>query len=130
MSTPHEFGPEDNRVFGDLAARMLSVGTATTVFGVGALVVAAMQISAGTKLAGPIALALSATFLIATGVWSRRAGREFRLVAATQGSDHTHLMAALGNLRRLYTFHHYLALAFLAVLALVIIFGLLAPTAR
>ena len=47
-------------------------------------------------------LFLSLLFIV-VGIWTHRAGREFRSVAETQGKDISHLMGALANLLKLYT---------------------------
>ena len=41
--------------------------------------------------------------LITVGIWTHRAGREFRSVSDTEGKDISHLMRALANLLKLCT---------------------------
>jgi len=50
-----------------------------------------------------VALLFLTLLLIVVGIWTHRAGREFRHVAETQGKDISHLMRALENLLKLYT---------------------------
>jgi len=47
-------------------------------------------------------LFLSLLFIV-VGIWTHRAGREFRRVAETHGKHISHLMGALENLLNLYT---------------------------
>ena len=41
--------------------------------------------------------------LVTVGIWTHRAGREFRSVSKTEGNDISHLMGALANLLKLCT---------------------------
>ena len=67
--------------------------------------------------------ALSAVFLGAVGLWSMRSGREFVLVARTEGADIPHLIRALENMRKLFSLQYLLAWVALILLIGAIVFG-------
>jgi hypothetical protein len=55
------------------------------------------------------------------GVWTERAGAQFRTVVVTEGRDIRHLMHALEDLRRLYTLQFWICLA--AIVSALVLLG-------
>jgi hypothetical protein len=123
----YEFGPEENRIIADLGAKMQFVGSLTTLLG-GAIVLYGI-ISVVTSGAAPspdVLILIGEGFLFSViGLWTGRAGGEFRLIAQTQGRDMSHLLVALANLRMLYGLQYWLALFGLIFFVVVIVFGVL-----
>jgi hypothetical protein len=92
----YEFKPEENATLINLASKMRFVGI--FILGIGLFVFSIGVV----RLADPN-LIFAGILQIVTGIWTFRAGSEFKRVAQTEGRDVTHLMAALENLLRLYT---------------------------
>ena len=126
----YEFGPDDGRVMADLAAKMRFVGILTVGLGLLALLYGIGSIGRSGVEAGPIVAVLTAVLLVLGGYWSLRGGREFLLVARTEGADVGHLMKALGNLRRLYGLQASIGWVALVLLVAAIVFGVFADRAR
>jgi hypothetical protein len=115
----YEFTREQNAVIRDLARKMHGVGIFMLVLGALSLVgfVAGFLGSKTPSLAWfPIAV-----FLQVIGLWTVRAGREFRQVAATEGQDIQHLMTALAELKKFYTLHFWLFVVYLVLIVLTIL---------
>ncbi len=116
----YEFDARQNELVGTLATRMRWVAYFLLV--AGALVgVAGM----GSLAEGGILGIIQAGFMIIIGVWTKRAAAAFDGIVQTEGSDITNLMAALGELKKLYTMQFWVvALAIgLLVVVLLTIFG-------
>lgn len=107
----YEFKENENLIFSSLAHKMKYVG----FFGI---------------LIGSLNLVLSSIniinffyglFYIFIGFWTIRAAKFFKLVVDTQGNDIQHLMDALKEQRKLFTFHFgaYIILAFFVCFHLV-----------
>jgi hypothetical protein len=109
---PYEFTEAQGRVIARLGSKMRFVGAFAVGIGVIALVYAGMRRDPG--------LALLGLLYLVTGGWTARAGSSFRSVALTQGSDITNLMAALNELRKLFTLQYWICLVAI-VLALVLL---------
>ncbi|HEX8201867.1 MAG TPA: hypothetical protein VF590_15430 [Isosphaeraceae bacterium] len=128
-----EFGAAENRVFEDLAAKLRFVGVTTTLIGglIGLYGLFGLLATLHRGVAAaPLLVVLGAGLLIGViGLWTRRAGVEFRLVAETTGKDITHVMGALENIHRLYVAQYWILLAALGFFVLVIVFGLMARPA-
>ena len=127
VSNPgYEFTPEQNVTLNRLAARMRFVG--------GALIVVAF-LAAGESLVLAwqgsgmgVGLAIGAILLL-IGVWSMRAGGQFRAVTASRGDDISHLMAAITEIRKLYDLQFWALLVVVILLSLSLI-GMMAGPAR
>ncbi|WP_152054088.1 hypothetical protein [Tautonia marina] len=122
---PFEFRPDHGHLIADLGSKLHFVGILTILLGAIALLSGLLNRPPGTPLwtGGTLVAALSALFLVAVGFWSVRSGREFLLVAQTEGADIPHLMRALENLRRLVSLQYNLAWFGLILLVLLIVFG-------
>ncbi|RUL88579.1 hypothetical protein [Tautonia sociabilis] len=119
-----EFGPEHGRLIADLGSKMHFVGLLTLVLGALALFSGVVNRPPDEGIdGGSIVAVLTALFLAAVGFWSMRSGREFLLVARTEGADIPHLMSALQNLRRLFGLQYHLAWFGLVLLVVALVFG-------
>jgi hypothetical protein len=121
MTTPtrpqYEFDPEQNALIGSLAAKMRFVGLVLIALGVLALLGSAAtfrDVRDGN-------LIIFGLLQVIIGVWTRSAASSFRQVVETKGSDITHLMDALDDLRKLYALQYWLVIlaAVLLVVSLV-----------
>lgn len=113
----YEFTGEQNRVIRSLARKMQAVGIFMLVLG--ALALAGFVASLFGTPAGvwiPVAV-----FFALIGVWTVRAGREFRQVVETEGSDISHLMTALTELKKFYTLNFWLFVVYLVLIVLAIL---------
>ena len=115
----YEFTAEQNAVIRDLGRKMQGVGVFMIVLGVLSLA------GFGAGFLGPGAPSLVwipiAAFFLLIGIWTVRAGREFRQVADTEGQDIRHLMTALAELRKFYTLHFWLFVVYLVLIVLTIL---------
>jgi hypothetical protein len=112
--TSYEFGPDQNELIGTLASKMRFVGMFLIALGVVALLGAAAQFR-DLRDGNLIVFGL---FQIVIGAWTRSAGGGFHRIVTTQGADIPHLMAALQDLRKLYTLQYWLVV--LAIVLLVV----------
>jgi hypothetical protein len=124
----YEFTPEQNDLIGDLAKKMRLVGLISVVLGVlnllsailllvfifqdkiPANVVASIPEDARKELPPTNYLwgfviqgAASGLILLLIGIWTRASAASFQLIVDTTGRDISHLMDALGSLRKMYT---------------------------
>ncbi len=116
----YEFDARQNELVGELAKRMLWV--AYFLLLAGALV---GVVGMGTLTERGIFSLIQAGFMILIGVWTKRAAAAFDGIVQTAGSDIPNLMAARGELKKLYTMQFWVvALAIgLLVVVLLAIFG-------
>lgn len=120
----YEFNAEQNALMGDLGAKMQFVGTFAIVIGVLGLVGGVMVLN--TRAFNPGALILS-LLDIAVGAWIRSAGGAFREVVQTRGADVTHLMDALGAVRRVVALFYWIGIIAIALLVISLILVALYP---
>src|SRR5947209_2048468 len=107
----YEFTAEQNRLIGDLAGKMRFVGLFLILGG-------ALQCL--TLFAGLLGGFFSGLVYIFLGVWTRGAAASFRQIVDTQGADVSHLMAALGELQKMYWLQYVLLLLALVVFAVLV----------
>lgn len=101
-----EFTAQQTFLLSRLAQRMRAVGMA--------LMVLAALLGLRATLGGDAIglLAVQAGLVLGfTGFWSVRAAAELSRVATTDGADMTHLMGALGEIRKLYELQFWIFLA-------------------
>lgn len=101
VSSQYEFTYSENAVIGNLGSKMSLVGLFMLGIGFFFFVTGLVRWAQSHDL--DIGLLFLSLLFIVVGIWTHRAGREFRSVAETQGKDISHLMAALANLLKLYT---------------------------
>ena len=89
-------------IIGNLGSKMSFVGLFMLGIGLFFFVSGIVRWFRGQRLPGREHALLDLLFIV-VGIWTHRAGREFRSVAETQGKDISHLMGALANLLKLYT---------------------------
>src|SRR5271157_623835 len=88
-------------IIGNLGSKMSFVGL--FMLGIGLFFFASVIICWVQSYHLEIALLFLTLLFIVVGIWTHRAGREFRSVAESHGKDISHLMGALENLLKLYT---------------------------
>jgi len=111
-----EFTEPQNEVMGDLAGKMKFVGTLLMVLGV-LVVLTGIGTMFVDGAAGVLNIIVGVVYLL-LGWWTRAASASFQEVVDTEGQDITNLMAALGELRRLYSLQYWI---FLILLVMVVI---------
>ena len=106
-SGSYEFTDEQNRLFSDLAKKMRLVGFFMLVLGIAALIALVVRlVAAGGE---PIYVALPVgVFLVLTGLWTLRSEIAFRRIVDTEGRDISHIMKAMGELRKFYALQYWL----------------------
>jgi hypothetical protein len=109
----YEFKPQENKVIGELAAKMHFVGL--FLLAVGLLVIG---IGVVVHHYGPI---MTGTLFCVVGLWTQRASVSFKGVVYTEGNDISHLIAALEDLRKLYSLQFWLLIIGLVVAAATIL---------
>ena len=100
-TTQYEFNYSENSIIGNLGSKMSFVGL--FMLGIGLFFFVSVIIRWIKSHHLEVALLFLTLLFIVVGIWTHRAGREFRNVADTQGKDIHHLMGALKNLLKLYT---------------------------
>jgi hypothetical protein len=100
-TTQYEFSPPETEIIGNLGSKMSFVGL--FMLGIGLFCFLSV-IARWVQLQElEVALLFFTLLMIPVGIWTHRAGREFRSVAMTEGNDVAHLMGALANLLKLCT---------------------------
>lgn len=118
----YEFDRGQNALLGDLGSKMQFVGLFAIVIGSLVIVGSILTANARPFNLGPL---ISGILYIALGAWTRSAGTSFREVVTTKGADITHLMDALGDVRRVYTLFYWIclfAIAFLVLSLLIVLY--------
>jgi hypothetical protein len=105
-----EFNRDQEKLIGDLGRKMSFVGMFMMVMSIINLFI--------MLIARRVDVSVLVFFLI--GLWTLTAGRGFQQIAATTGRDITHLMEAIGGLRKMYTLVYWLLVIGL-VLALILL---------
>lgn len=126
----YEFNAEQNALMGDLGAKMQFVGMFAVVIGALVLMGGVLTVNAAPRNPGAF---IAGLLYIALGAWTRSAGSAFRDVVETRGADITHLMEALGDVRRIYTLFTWIciiAIALLAISLLLVVYWNAFPPAR
>ena len=119
-----EFSEQQNGVFRELARAMkfvgtflLVVGTLVGLFGLVQVIAAAIA-ETPAQAAGGVMFILQALVYVLIGMWTRNASADVSRVATTSGNDIHHLMAAMGELKRVYVLQKTLLLIALGIVAL------------
>ena len=110
----YEFSERDNRSFSTLARRMLAVGGAQIVVGVVYLAIGLLGLATGDPLRAATGVTIG-TVLLLIGVWTMQASRHVGDIVSTTGKDITHLMRAVAELTRLYSFQRLVFLLAIVV---------------
>jgi hypothetical protein len=100
-SSQYEFSHLEDTVIGSLGSKMSFVGL--FMLGIGLFFFISGIVRWAQRHDLDVSLLFLSLLFIVVGIWTHRAGREFRSVAETQGRDISHLMTALANLLKLYT---------------------------
>jgi len=101
VSSRYEFNYSENSIIANLGSKMSFVGL--FMLGIGLFFFVSVIIRWVKSDHLEVALVFISLLFIVIGIWTHRAGREFRSVAESHGKDISHLMEALGNLLKLYT---------------------------
>jgi hypothetical protein len=117
-----EFDSSQNLVIGDLGKKMNFVGILLIIVGVLVLLGAVFALVGGRP--GDALDGISGVVTLLIGLWTRKASSAFRQIVATGGQDISNLMAALAQLRKLYSLQYWLILIVLGVIVLALIVGL------
>jgi hypothetical protein len=121
----YEFSAAQNQTIGTLARSMRVVGAFLILMGVVELLGAVLQL----VRTGTFQINLAWLLYFIFGAWTRKAARSFQLIVDTQGSDISHLMSALDNLRKIYGFLYWFILVVLILMLILgIVLALLYPT--
>src|SRR5262245_45702231 len=111
-TSEYEFTASENAVIEDLASKMRFVGMVGMLLGVllGGAGIAGVVFNRMTAAANAGNI-IQGVLMLFVGVWTRSAASGFRRIVDTQGHDIANLMAALGELRRIYTLQRVLFIA-------------------
>lgn len=96
----YEFNDAEGRIIQDLGSKMSFVGLFMVGMGLCFAISAIQRWSRVFEI--EIGLLFLTMLFIVFGIWTHRAGAEFRRVADSKGRDVTHLMAALASLLNCY----------------------------
>ena len=101
VTSQYVFSYSENLIIRNLGSKMSFVGL--FMLGIGLFFFISVIIRWVQSHHLEVALLFLTLLFIVVGIWTHRAGREFRIVADTHGKDISHLMGALENLLKLYT---------------------------
>jgi len=130
-SNEYEFNQKQNELLRDLAKKMNFVATLAIAGGVlGILAGVIVLLTTSTNATGDGSLDFSnliqGIFLLLIGLWTRNAAIAFKRVVNTTGRDVENLMAALKELRKLYTLQYWLAVVVLVLLVVALVANIIA----
>jgi len=117
----YEFDPKQNEVIEKLGRSMRTVGIFMFVFGLLGLIGAVLAVL--THQIGPQSGFAESLVMTVFGFWTQRAGDRFTKIVKTTGSDVTHLMGALDDLRKMYGVVRYVIVFFFLLLVAFLIVG-------
>ncbi len=100
-SSQYVFSYSENLIIANLGSKMSFVGL--FMLGIGLFFFSSVIIRWVQTRHLEVGLLFLTLLFIVVGIWTHRAGRDFRSVAQTHGKDVSHLMNALENLLKLYT---------------------------
>ena len=125
----YEFAEADNLRLMELHQKMSWVGWASCVFGlVGLTSLGVGLIRSGTQnLTLVLPLGVFSFVVLVTGAWTYKGALEFKGIAATEGSDISHLMKAVESLRKIYRLLYWVILAGVTIVLADAALGLLFP---
>lgn len=96
----YEFNDAEDRIVQDLGSKMSFVGLFMVGMGLCFAISAIQRWSRVLEI--EVGLLFLTMLFVVFGIWTHRAGAEFRRVAESRGRDVTHLMAALASLLNCY----------------------------
>ena len=117
----YEFTAPQNTVIGVLSKRMAWVAYFLIALGVLAVLGGLV-----TLADGGVSAVIQGPLMVIIGIWTKKAAQAFDNVVKTEGSDISNLMAALGELRKLYTLQYWVIMIALVVVGLAIVVGVFA----
>jgi hypothetical protein len=97
----YEFGVSENAILRNLGSKMSFVGLFMLGSGLFYFVSVLLRWFQSNDM--EVGLLFLTLLFVVVGIWTHRAGREFRKVAETQGNDISHLMDALASMLKFYT---------------------------
>jgi len=95
----YEFSEKENLLVGSLSKKMRFVGMVGIVFGIIEVISGAL----GEKIS-----IFKGIISMIVGIWTMRASTSFQLIVDTTGNDITNLLAALTELKKLYTLQFWI----------------------
>ena len=95
VSSQYEFSYSENSIIGNLGSKMSFVGL--FMLGIGLFFCASVIMGWVQSQHLEVRLLFLSLLFIVVGIWTHRAGREFRNVAQTHGKDISHLMGGAGK---------------------------------
>lgn len=133
-SKEYEFNSRENELIRGLASKMNFVAILMIAGGIlgilAGVIILVGRVSNSTQ--GPsldLSSLVQGIFLLVTGIWTRTAAIAFKQVVQTTGRDIENLMAALKELRKLYTLQYWLAIVLLVLLAIALFITVVAAIA-
>jgi hypothetical protein len=127
VSTPYEFGAEENDVFRSLGQTMSVVGLVLVALGSLSLIQGIIvfthlfAVTPGVAYTTIPAYILQVIGFLLLGIWTRNAGRHFALVATADGADVPPLMKACTELLEVYRLQTILIVSAIALTLLMVL---------
>ena len=116
-----EFTAAQNEMIQVLSHRMRWVAVIQILSGIGVVIAAIVAFARGQE---GFALLLTAVLLIVIGIYTASAAKSFSDIVETAGADIPHLMEAVRTLKSLYNIQFWLIVAYLVIMAIVILMAL------
>jgi len=115
----YEFDGDQNALIGLLAKRMTWVGRFMIIFSIVAVIGGIAKIREDG-----LGAIIQAGFVLVLAVWTLRAAASFNGIVTTAGSDISNLMAALGELKKLYTLQYWVVVVAIVLVGIALIVAL------
>jgi hypothetical protein len=115
----YEFDAAQNELIGLLAKRMTWVGRFMIVFSIFAVIGGIAKIREDG-----LGVIIQAGLILVLALWTLRAASSFNGIVTTAGSDISNLMAALGELKKLYTLQYWVVVVAIVLVGVALIVAL------
>jgi hypothetical protein len=122
QQSEYEFSAEQNVIIRDLAGVMSVAGLVLMALAIVAILYVGVFVASAARDPTPMVFAAFCAPMVIAGFWVRRASELLLKIVDTEGSDITHLMTALAELRRIFALLRtgFAASLFIAVVGVVL----------
>jgi hypothetical protein len=111
----YEFKPQENKIIGELASKMHFVGLFLLAVGLLVIGIGVVPPWEHAHLALHVGPIITGSLACLVGLWTQRSSVSLKSVVYTEGKDISHLIAALEDLRKLYSLQFWLLILGMAL---------------
>jgi len=126
----YEFTHKQNIIIESLSRAMIWVAIPLllvgVLYGIGLLVYVVRSFRDPHFIFQAVLIGLAMVFYLALGSWTKKSSQAFGQIVSTRGRDIDHLMVALENLRKMYGLLSQIVKAYLVLVGIAVVIGLIA----